>query len=142
MKRVILPLVTLSLLLAHCSSNKQYPHMAIPLDMQGQWTAMNVKVTVRTNPSFMNFEFFPDTVDILLHFKDTSVNGSIGQAQFTNAPLRINGGNPERTGIEYIVECGYIGRGVTNWHAFAEEIFRLANMPFDLTTISGSDLSF
>jgi hypothetical protein len=81
-----------------------------PDDLMGVWMDSVVKVTVRTEPKLMKFEFTKDIASINMEiFKDGTVTGNIGQASF-QGQCRHNSGNPEKTGIAYIIECGRIGK--------------------------------
>ena len=84
--------------------------VSVPDNMVGSWMDSVVKITVRTEPRWMKFEFTKDTASILMNVsKEGMVSGHIGQAKF-EGKCRKNSGNPEKTGIAYIVKCGRIGK--------------------------------
>lgn len=104
------PLVTATLLLIaliSCSGGK----WALPDDYRGAWACGPSKVTVRTWQFPMRFNFFTDTALITIQFNENqTASGKIGDAAFSNAIIRKNKGNPEKTGVALIIECGDIGK--------------------------------
>lgn len=81
----------------------------VPTAIVGTWQSAPANVTVRTEPKWMHFEFTSDTAAVTITINpDKTVSGTIGNASFTNGTLRKNQGNPDRTGIAYIVACGHI----------------------------------
>ncbi|MBS4056342.1 MAG: hypothetical protein KGZ82_03375 [Bacteroidales bacterium] len=102
----IFVLITIVLLSA-CSSSK----WSVPENLVGQWKSQSTKITVRTEPQWMKFQFIADTVEISFTIdSNKEVSGSIGQARFATGQLRRNKGNPAVTGVAYIIECGNIGK--------------------------------
>jgi hypothetical protein len=98
-------IVLASVLISSCGN------WTVPSDLTGQWKSDKCKITVRTEPKLMKFEFWPDSAVVILNIKsDYTVSGSIGTAPFENGRIRKNKGNPKVTGIAYIVECGKIGK--------------------------------
>ena len=85
--------------------------ISIPAEMIGNWESKKMPVTVRTHSRETGFVFTTDTAVIKFVIKsDKTASGSIGSAQFNNARIRKNGGNPDITGIAYNIECGSIGK--------------------------------
>lgn len=77
----------------------------------GEWASEPGGVVVRTEPERMKFEFTKDSAAFSLNIhEDKTADGTIGSATFKNAVIQKNGGNPERTGIIYIVQCGEVGK--------------------------------
>lgn len=84
---------------------------AVPSELEGQWESAVFKVSVRTEPKWMKFEFTPGAIRVVLDIEsDKTASGTIGMANFSNAILDKNRGNPERTGVAYIVRCGTVGK--------------------------------
>jgi len=83
----------------------------VPQDLTGTWTAAPTDITVRTEERWMHFTFTSDTIPatITIH-PDKTVTGVIGNSSFSGGELEKNGGNPEKTGVAYIIRCGPIGR--------------------------------
>lgn len=102
----IFVLITLFLFNA-CSS----PKWSVPENLVGQWKSQRTKITVRTKPQWMKFQFIADTVEISFTINSNKeVSGSIGQARFAEGQVHRNSGNPAVTGVAYIIECGSIGK--------------------------------
>lgn len=84
---------------------------SIPPELAGNWKSGKHQITVRKVSDKRIFQFISDTATVKLRIDDDNIAaGYIGSAKFENARIKINGGNPERTGIAYIIECGSIGR--------------------------------
>lgn len=82
----------------------------LPSELQGNWKATRQKVTVRTEPRWMHFEFTNDSCEVQIAINaDKTVFGKIGEASFSGT-LKKNSGNAEKTGVAYIVECGKVGK--------------------------------
>ena len=83
----------------------------IPPELVGQWESEKQKVSVRTRPEKHNYVFTPGTAALTLIINDNkTASGTIGSAIFENAKIKKNRGNPDITGIEFIVKCGTIGK--------------------------------
>ena len=95
-------------LFVSCSSSKEW---SVPVELAKQWKSQKSKITVRTEPKWMKFEFISDSAAVSIKINENkTVSGSIGMANFENGILEKNSGNPEKTGIAYIVKCGKIGK--------------------------------
>lgn len=83
----------------------------VPSELVGLWESDTTNITVRTEPEWMKFKFTSDIsfVKITIDSNKTS-SGFIGSAEFKNGKIRKNGGNPDRNGVAYIIECGPIGK--------------------------------
>lgn len=102
---VLLPLATCWLF--SCSPR----HWSVPAELVGTWQADSARITVRTSPQWMRFIFTPGAGDAVITVHgDKTASGRIGSAEFRNAQIIKNGGNPEKTGVAYIIRCGPIGR--------------------------------
>ncbi|NVO18706.1 MAG: hypothetical protein HXX13_03350 [Bacteroidetes bacterium] len=100
-------IILLLLFFSSCNSNK----WVLPQVYVGKWFSPKSKITVRTKPHFASFEFTSDSAAISIRINsDKTADGSIGSAVFTHGMIRKNRGNPERTGVSYIIECGEIGK--------------------------------
>ena len=96
------------LLFVSCSSTKEW---TVPDELAKQWKSQKSKITVRTEPKWMKFEFVSDSASVSIKINENkTVSGSIGKASFENGILEKNSGNPEKTGVAYIVKCGKIGK--------------------------------
>lgn len=94
-------------LFSSCASSK----WNLPEEYTGNWGTSNTQITVRTEPKFMKFEFTIDTAIVQIQInEDKTASGYIGAAKFENAIINENGGNPDITGVSYIIECGEIGK--------------------------------
>lgn len=99
--------ILLATFLFSCSSSK----WIVPSEYIGQWETNKERITVRTKFKNEPFRFFPDSAYVKIQINDDkTVNGNIGLAEFTNARLKKNATLPWETGIEYIIECGSIGK--------------------------------
>lgn len=84
---------------------------SVPAEVVGQWKSNKVKITVRTEPDRGRFEFTSDSASIIIRINsDNTVSGSVGDAVFENGIIKKNWGNPERTGLAFIIKCGSIGK--------------------------------
>jgi hypothetical protein len=96
------------LLMVSCSSTKEWN---VPAELAKEWKSEKSKITVRTEPKWMKFDFISDSAAVSLKINaDKTVSGSIGMASFDDGILEKNSGNPEKTGVAYIVKCGKIGK--------------------------------
>lgn len=85
--------------------------ISIPTELAGNWKTGKHKITVRTVSDKGGFQFTSDSAAIKLSIDvDNIASGLIGSATFENARIKINGGNPDKTGVAYIVKCGRIGK--------------------------------
>ncbi len=100
--------VTTSIFHFSCSVNKNW---TVPPELLGQWKSNKHPITVRTEPRWMKFYFTTDSASVSIKINsDKTVSGSIGLANFENGILEKNSGNPKKTGIAYIIQCGKIGK--------------------------------
>ncbi|OFY64003.1 MAG: hypothetical protein A2V64_12390 [Bacteroidetes bacterium RBG_13_43_22] len=84
---------------------------SIPPELEGTWKTGKHEITVRTVSDKKGFQFVTDTAAVKLIIDCENVaTGLIGSATFENARVKINGGNPDITGVAYKVECGSIGK--------------------------------
>ncbi len=82
-----------------------------PVELIGTWTGGVVDITIRTKESRKKFNFTKGEGAITFTInKDFSVDGRIGKTEFKGAKLKKNWGNPEKTGVAYIVVCGPVGK--------------------------------
>lgn len=78
----------------------------------GTWKSGEHKVTVRSEPENMKFEFTSDTVSATLIIKeDNTVEGNVGNANIENGTITTNWFLPVgMTGIAYTINCKLIGK--------------------------------
>lgn len=83
----------------------------VPPEFVGHWKSDMTKITVRTEPKWMKFNFNSGItrVEITIDTNKTA-SGFIGEAPFSNGVIRKNGGDPQKTGVAYIIQCGSIGK--------------------------------
>jgi hypothetical protein len=87
----------------------------LPKELVGQWQSDISSITVRTEPKWMNFKFTTDSsVAFVKIDSNKTASGFIGDAIFTNGKIKKNGGNPEKNGVAYIIQCGHIGKIFSN----------------------------
>lgn len=100
-------ITSLLALLLFCGCNR----WTVPNEYLGHWKSDKTKITVRTEPQLMKFEFVSDSADVSIEIgANKQVTGRIGDATFVSGVLKKNWGLPSSiTGISYIVECGTIG---------------------------------
>jgi len=90
-----------------CSSSK----WIVPPEYIGEWETGMGKITVRTKLKHEPFHYTSGIAAARIRMNnDKTVTGQIGLAEFTNARLKRNPGLPWETGVEYIIECGRIGK--------------------------------
>jgi len=83
----------------------------VPPELVGQWKSNKTKITVRTEPEKGNFKFTSDSAIVILKINsDNTVIGSVGTAEYEHGIIKKNWGNPERTGLAFIIKCGSIGK--------------------------------
>ena len=100
----VLILVLLTFFLHSCVQKR------IP-EFVGEWKTEPVKITVRTKPKKGKFEFTTGSAEIFLTIKsDNTADGFIGSAEFENARIKGNFGNPEKKGIAIKIKCGSVGK--------------------------------
>ena len=100
-------LIALFLYLASCKVRE----WAVPENLAGEWRSDMTKITVRTEPKWMRFNFTSDISFVRLTVNSNkTASGFIGAAEFKNGIVLKNGGDPERTGVAYIIRCGTIGK--------------------------------
>lgn len=93
--------------IASCMS----PKWTVPAELSGSWEAEETRIIVRTEPRWMRFHFTPGSGDATITIDSSkAVSGRIGTAEFRSGQFVRNGGNPERTGVAYIIRCGPVGR--------------------------------
>lgn len=94
------------LLAAGCAT----PQWDLPAGYPGTWKTGEQKITVRTHPK-EGYRFTSDSVVLTLVIGgDKRANGKIGLAEFQHGTIERNHGNPDKTGVAYIVKCGRIGK--------------------------------
>jgi hypothetical protein len=103
--------ILLATVLFSCSSI----YWTVPVEYIGQWETSKEKITVRTKLKHDPYRFISDSAIVKIKINDDkTVSGTIGLASFENAKLRKNGSLPWETGVEYIIECGSIGKIFNN----------------------------
>jgi len=103
--------ILLATLLFSCNSTK----WIVPSEYIGQWETSKEKITVRTKLKNEPFRFISDSAIVKIKINDDkTVSGYIGLAEFSNARLKKNASLPWETGVEYIIECGSIGKIFNN----------------------------
>lgn len=104
--RLIIYIIVVSVLFIYsCGQNN------IPTEFVGEWKTDQVQITVRTEPAKGKFDFTSGLADIVLIIKsDNTAEGNIGSANFSNAKIKKNFGNPEKKGIAIKIECGSIAK--------------------------------
>lgn len=91
-----------------CVSSSKW---VVPTELIGKWNTQPHKITVRTEPKWMKFEFTSDSAVVSIQINDNkTVIGNIGSASFSNSTVSQNTGDPSVTGIAYIIKCGKIGK--------------------------------
>lgn len=94
-----------------CRSNK----WILPKELIGQWKSDTTAITVRTEPTWMRFTFTKDSSYALIMINNNkTASGIIGNATFQNGKIIKNSGNPNKTGVAYIIRCGSIGKIFSN----------------------------
>ncbi|MCX6275651.1 MAG: hypothetical protein NTV09_10645 [Bacteroidetes bacterium] len=82
----------------------------VPSAYVGQWNTGEQKITVRTHPKG-GYQFTSDSARLTIEINgDKKVSGRIGLAEFDQGILERNTGNPDITGVAYIIKCGRIGK--------------------------------
>lgn len=77
----------------------------------GMWEADQIEITVRTKDSGGDWVFTDGIAAAGIEiFGDNTASGYIGTATFEGATVKKNSGNPETTGVAFVVECGKIGK--------------------------------
>lgn len=110
MKLVSYSRFNIFLLLALIVSITSCGNWIVPDTLVGNWTAPADTIVVRTREKGEGFQFYTNAASIDMQIKaDKTVSGHIGSAVFDNGVLKRNPGNPERTGVAYIIACGTIG---------------------------------
>lgn len=123
MKRSTTPALLLYAIALGVSSCSVIAPWAVPQDLTGTWTAAPAAITVRTEEHWMHFTFTSDTIPatITIH-PDKTVTGVIGNSRFSGGELERNNGNPEKTGVAYIVECRHVAHLFPNDPLEAKEV--------------------
>lgn len=123
MKRTTTPVLLLCAIALGFSSCATLLPWDVPQDLTGTWTAAPTDITVRTEERWMHFTFTTDTIPatITIH-PDKTVTGVIGNSGFSGGELEKNGGNPEKTGVAYIVECRHVAHLFPNDPLEAKEV--------------------
>jgi hypothetical protein len=84
---------------------------SIPTSYLGQWKSENTKITVRKKTGWLQYDFIPNYIPVELEIHhNMTASGKIGLVHFENARVLKNKGNPEKTGIVYIIQCGSVGK--------------------------------
>ena len=92
------------------SGNKPIRYAHVPDNIKGIWVSDTTRITVRTSPRFMKFEFHQGMGYYNILIGDSTASGRIGEATFEKAPIIKNSGDPYRNGIAYSIKCGTIGK--------------------------------
>ena len=83
----------------------------VPPELVGDWKSGEHQITVRTKSEEGEWVFTSDTAIVTITINsDKSVTGTIGAATFEFGLIKKNFGNPDRTGLAQIIECGSIGK--------------------------------
>jgi hypothetical protein len=97
--------------LCSCSIRK----WTVPTELVGQWKSDLANITVRTEPKWMRFEFTSNSGFVIFTIdSNKTASGFIGSAEFKNGKVKKNSGNPDKTGVAYIIQCGSIGEIFSN----------------------------
>jgi len=108
MNRFIILILLVSTTTLSCVSSSKW---VVPTELIGKWNTQPHKITVRTEPKWMKFEFTSDSAVVSIQINDNkTVIGNIGSASFSNGTVSQNTGDPSVTGIAYIIKCGKIGK--------------------------------
>ena len=85
--------------------------LTVPTRLAGTWESDKHKITVRTSPAMMKFEFVSDSASTrLIINNDKSVNGNIGMAEINKGKIKTNWLLPtSMTGVAYIIKCDLNG---------------------------------
>jgi hypothetical protein len=82
----------------------------IPEELSGKWKSVKNKLTVRTEPKWMKFNFISDTINVEITINtDKSAKGKIGNSFFENGKVFKNNGDPQKTKVAYIIKCKTYG---------------------------------
>lgn len=128
----------LSVSLFSCSSN----NWIVPPEYIGQWETNNIKITVRTKVKKEPFRFISDSAFVKIKIdEDKTVSGNIGLAEFTKVRLKKNASLPWETGVEYIIECGLIGK-IFNKDPLDQKEVEIWFGPLNTKGISRSELRY
>lgn len=78
----------------------------------GKWQSEKSKITVRfKTEGSEHSQYFTDSAVVILEVHDkNTVSGYIGLASFENGKIKRNFSLPWEDGIQYIIECGPIGK--------------------------------
>lgn len=108
MNRFIILILLVGTTTLSCVSSSKW---VVPTELIGKWNTQPHKITVRTEPKWMKFEFTSDSAVVSIQINDNkTVIGNIGSASFSNGTVSQNTGDPSVTGIAYIIKCGKIGK--------------------------------
>ena len=108
MNRFIILILLVSTTIISCVSTSKW---VVPKELIGKWNTQPHKITVRTEPKWMKFEFTSDSAVVSIQINDNkTVIGNIGSASFSDGIVSQNTGDPSITGIAYIIKCGKIGK--------------------------------
>lgn len=101
-------ILSLSFLLLSCGITSD--KFTVPKELLGKWQSKKNKLTVRTEPKWMKFNFISDTttIEITINY-DKSAKGKIGNSFFENGKILKNNGDPEKTKVAYIIKCKTYG---------------------------------
>ncbi len=106
LKNVIVLFLSFFLLSCSITSDKYI----IPIELTGKWQSVKNKLTVRTEPKWMKFNFISDTINVEITINtDKSARGKIGNSFFENGKVFKNNGDPQKTKVAYIIKCKTYG---------------------------------
>ncbi len=124
--------------LSSCNSTK----WIIPPEYAGQWETSKERITVRTKFKKEPFKFTSDSAIVVIKINENkTVSGFIGLAKFENGKLKKNASLPWETGVEYIIECGSIGKIFSNDPMESKEV-EIWFGPLNSEGISKSELRY
>ena len=100
-------LISITIILTSFTSSQD----SLPLSYLGKWKSENTKITVRKKTGWLHYDFIQGyiPVEVEIH-NNMTASGKIGLVRFENARIQRNQGNPEKTGIAYILQCGTVGK--------------------------------
>lgn len=80
-----------------------------PREVIGEWKSDSTEVTVRKKIGFLKYQFFKNKVVATLSISgNNKASGQLGNFKFSNLPVVLNAGNPERTGVAYKIMLGQV----------------------------------
>jgi len=108
--RIIKANIILSSCLLLLSCGITSDKFVVPEVLSGKWQSVKNKLTVRTEPKWMKFNFISDTINVEITINtDKSARGKIGNSFFENGKVFKNNGDPQKTKVAYIIKCKTYG---------------------------------